>query len=347
MSASALFQPLEWALSGLDAQNRLAVALSGGPDSSALAVCADAWCRQNNQPLLLLHVHHGLQAQADVWQAQVKALADLLDRPLAVQRVQVDLASGLGLEAAARQARYQALCEMARRHEIKVILLAHHQQDQAETVLMRLLRGSGVSGLAGMAPVSERYRIVWLRPWLDVRREQVLEYLGEFSKRTGWLPVDDPSNLDADFARGVIRTTLVPAIEQHWPSWRESLARHAKQAAQADRLLTAYGQLLLKRVGADGSDSLPKGPASLSLAKWRELSDDEQVLVLRVWFRGAGVHMPTEKRLTELLRQLRQVHALGHDRSLQWQQSDCVVSCIRGQLYLQVKMSNSAGTSQQ
>ena len=347
MSASALFEGLERALSGLGGQARLAVALSGGPDSSALAVCADAWCRQTGKPLLLLHVHHGLQAQADAWQVQAQALADMLDRPLAVQRVQVDLASGLGLEGAARQARYQALHQMACQHEANVILLAHHQQDQAETVLMRLLRGSGVSGLAGMAQASERFAIVWLRPWLDIKRDLILDYLGQFSHRTGWLPVDDPSNLDADFARGVIRTTLIPAIEQHWPSWRESLARHAKQAAQADRLLMAYGQLLLKRVCADDADPMSTGPASLSLCKWRELSEDEQVLVLRTWFKGAGVHMPTDKRLTELLRQLRQVHALGHDRSLRWQQSDCVVSCVRGQLYLQAKISDSTSMSQQ
>lgn len=338
MSASALQEGIHQVLGGLEAQAGIAIALSGGPDSSALAVCVDHWCRQFNTPLFLFHIHHGLQAQADIWQAQVQALAQLLGRPLAVQRVQVDLTSGLGLEGAARQARYQALSEMAGQHDVQAILLAHHQQDQAETVLMRLLRGSGVAGLAGMAPIARRDRVVWLRPWLDVGRDEILKYLEQFTKRTGWSPVDDPSNLDAGFARGVLRTRVIPTIEQHWPGWRQSLARHAKQAAQADRLLTAYGELLLEQVVVDGSGPAMAEPAGLSLAKWRELNEDVQVLVLRVWFKGAGVHMPTDKRLAELVRQLREVHALGHDRSLKWQQSDCVVSCIRGLMFLQAKM---------
>jgi len=338
MADSILADAIDRVFVNLAGQARVAVALSGGPDSSALAVCADAWCRQNNQPLFLFHVHHGLQQQADDWQVQVQALANRLQRPLVLERVKVDLTLGAGVEGAARAARYQALGQMARQHQIQAILLAHHQQDQAETVLMRLLRGSGVAGLASMAERSERDGIVWVRPWLDVSREQVLAYLAEFTERTGWVPVDDPSNRDTDFARGVLRTGVVTAIEHHWPAWQQALARHAKQAAQAERLLFAYGQLLIARVRDE--------PDSLSLSKWRTLGEDEQVLVLRTWFKVSGVQMPTEKRLVELLRQLREVHALGHDRALEWRQSDCVVSCIRGQLYLQAKISRSTNENQ-
>lgn len=350
---TALAQTLETLPSNLS----LAVGLSGGPDSSALAVCLDRFCRsrdarQDTQAglghglphnrLLLFHVHHGLSEQADAWQAKAQALADWLERPLHVRRVDVDLDAGLGLEGAARQVRRAALKDLAREHQIDALLLAHHQQDQAETVLMRLLRGSGVQGLAAMRPVSREAGLIWVRPWLDVRRDQILNFINAFSECTGWEPVDDPSNQDARLARGTLRSQVLPAIETHWPAWQGSVSRHAKQAAQASRLLERYGQRLVHELQCDASVTDRDQPGFhapvLSLQKWRALEPDEQVLVLRVWLSDASVTMPTEKRVHELVRQLNQVHALGHDRQLRWQQQDAEVLCIRGQLHLRVKL---------
>ena len=320
----------------------IAVALSGGPDSSALAMCMDSWCRQHDHDLYLFHVHHGLSDSADTWQAQAQLLAEHLNRPMVVRRVDVDLHAGLGLEGAARQARRDAIREMALAHEVQTVVLGHHQQDQAETVLMRLLRGAGVQGLAAMADSRCEHGLNWVRPWLDVPRQHIIDYLAAFTSRTGWLPVDDPSNADDSLARGTLRRRVIPAIESHWPAWRMTLARHAKQSAQAARLLQRYGHRLLHDIEMPDVDGMQVvsscSSPCLSLAKWRELSPDEQVLVIRTWLSQAGVQMPTDKRLNELVRQLNGVHALGHDRALTWKQRDCEVRCIRGQLHLQATL---------
>jgi len=262
-------------LQSLRPNHPIAVALSGGPDSSALAICTDRWCRQHNHMLYLFHVHHGLSDSADAWQTQAQSLAEHLDRPMIVRRVAVDLQSGLGLEAAARQARRDAIVDMATEHGIQAVLLGHHQQDQAETVLMRLLRGAGVRGLAAMSDRRHEDGLDWLRPWLDVPRPVILDCLAAFSHRTGWLPVDDPSNADDSLARGALRAQVIPAIESHWPAWRMALARHAKQSAQASRLLERYGQRLLREIQVQDDDRLQAEALvvipRLSLAKWREL----------------------------------------------------------------------------
>jgi tRNA(Ile)-lysidine synthase len=337
---SLLYASLEQALGQLPGDLNLAVALSGGPDSSALAICADGFARRHNRSIYFLHVHHGLHADADAWTTKVRALAEGLDRALDVRHVTVDLAGGLGVEGAARLARYQAIESMAAERNVGAVLLAHHQQDQAETVLMRLLRGSGVSGMAAMAPITRRSGLYWVRPWLDMSRKDLLDCVSDYTERTGWLPVDDPSNLDGSLARGTLRAKVIPAVQSHWPAWQQALARHAQQAAQVDRLLLRFGDRLLSELAIDtASGTWPV----LSLVQWRALDPDEQVLALRVWLGQAGFQMPTDKRLVELVRQLRDVHALGHDRDLKWEQQDCMVCCIRGQLHLHAKISGFEG----
>ena len=329
-------------LQSLHISQPIAVALSGGPDSSALALAMDRWCRHHDHALYLFHIHHGLSESADAWQTQAQSLAEHLGRPMIVRRVDVDLQSGLGLEAAARQARYDAIHDIARANGVQTVVLGHHQQDQAETVLMRLFRGAGVQGLAAMAGRRRERGLDWVRPWLDVPRQDILDYLAVFTNRTGWLPVDDPSNADDRLARGTLRSQVIPAIESHWPAWRLTLVRHAKQSAQASRLLERYGQRLLREIQVQDDEGVQAdaslSASVLSLAKWREFVADEQVLVLRTWLSQAGMQMPTDKRLNELVRQLNGVHALGHDRALKWTQRDCEVRCIRGQLHLQATL---------
>ncbi len=340
MPDSLLYKSLEQAIGQLPGDLKLAVALSGGPDSSALAICADGVARRQNRSIVFFHVHHGLHADADAWTAKVRALAQALDRELDVRHVTVDLTGGFGVEGAARLARYQAIESMAAKRDVGAVLLAHHQQDQAETVLMRLLRGSGVSGMAAMAPITRRAGLYWVRPWLDVSRKDLLDCVSDYTERTGWLPVDDPSNLDGSLARGTLRAKVIPAVQSHWPAWQQALARHAQQAAQADRLLFRFGDRLLSELAIDtAAGTWPV----LSLLQWRALDPDEQVLVLRVWLGQAGFQMPTDKRLVELVRQLRDVHALGHDRDLRWEQQDCMVRCIRGQLHLHAKIASFEG----
>ena len=237
---------------------------------------------------------------------------------------------------------------MARQHGIQAVLFAHHLQDQAETVLQRLLRGSGVSGLGAMRAAARKQDCWWLRPWLGVSRSHVLQCVEAFEQTTGWSPVMDPTNLDPSLGRGVIRARLAGAIESHWPGWAGNLARHAQQAQQAQDLLDEYGQLLLKQVGegklgahrADNAwadlQMVGTQVEMLDLQKWRLLTPAQQSLVLRTWLSNSQVQMPSERRLADLCRQLNQVHALGHDRELHWHQTGCDVRCVRGKIHLQV-----------
>ena len=303
----------------------VAVACSGGADSAALAVAAAGLCGSSH-PVHLFHVHHGLAEQADAWRLRVERLAVILNVPVRTRAVRVDTSLGLGIEGSAREARYDALRDMAADAGIGVILLAHHRRDQAETVLLRLLRGAGIHGMAAMAPDSVRAGLRLLRPWLDVDREQIVGLIGEFSRATGWCPVEDPSNTDPGFARGALRSALAPGLRTHWPAWEQILARHARQAAEVSGILDEVAAADLARLEYDPSDG------SFSLSAWRALSEPRQALVIRHWLAVHGARMPGERRLEDLLRQLRGLHALGHDRNLLWHHGPHEVRCVRGRI---------------
>ena len=304
----------------------IAVACSGGLDSSALAVAAARLLRGGDHTVHLFHVHHGLAAQADQWSASVERLAALLVLPFSTRHVRVDTGMGLGVEGAAREARYEALNEMATEAGVAVILLAHHRRDQAETVLLRLLRGTGVDGMSAMRPDTMRGGLRLLRPWLEVDREQIAGLIGEFTGATGWIPVDDPSNTDPGYARGALRSALGPGLRAYWPAWEQALTRHARQAADVAAILDEVADHDLAALQCDPVDG------SFSLRAWRALSEPRQALAMRRWLAGQGARMPGERPLSELLRQLRGLHALGHDRNLVWRHGALEVRCVRGRV---------------
>ncbi|WP_298018371.1 tRNA lysidine(34) synthetase TilS [uncultured Castellaniella sp.] len=285
------------------------VALSAGADSAMLALHAAVAAADAGRSLHCFHIHHGLQAEADRWLAQAHDLAGLLGASCHSLRVRVD-AQGLGMEAAARAARYAALASLADRAGVDHVLLAHHQDDQAETVLLRLLRGSGPLGLAAMAAVMQQGEVTYHRPWLDQPRDLILRAADRFADLSAWRPVRDPSNHDARYKRAAMRLNLAPVLDAHWPAWRRTLARHARQA----------GELAQWARDAAREDWLRLDPrdddASFSLAAWRALPAARQAPVLRHWLLERGLRMPTEARLSAWLKQLREVHALGHDRQV-------------------------------
>lgn len=326
---ASLTAALAQSLASLPAREPVAVALSGGADSSALALIAAHLCKTHSRPVYLFHIHHGLYDQADDWQQRVETFSKLIDVPLVVKRVQVHTDSGKGIEAAARLARYQAFVEMASECGVKTLLLAHHRQDQAETVLFRLLRGAGVQGLTAMRDRTEREGLVYLRPWLDIDRDDLLALVADFSLHTGWLPVADPSNTDPQFARGALRKDILPAIQAHWPAWKQTLVRHARQASEAVQIMDEVAASDLAQLDLDSQDH------SFSLQLWRLLSEPRQSLVLRFWLQQHGVAMPGERKLADLIRQLRQLHQLGTDRDLLWHHDPYVVRCHKGRVRLE------------
>lgn len=324
----ALHTALVRSLAALPPRAPVAVALSGGIDSVALALVAKQVCNEIGHPLHFFHVHHGLYAQADAWAEHLQVFADDLDIPLSLRRVVVEQDSGLGIEAAARNARYLALADLADANDVKTILLAHHRQDQAETVLLRLLRGTGVLGLGAMHADALRGGLRLVRPWLDLDRDALVAQTRAYTELSGWEPIADPSNIDKHFARGALRAELMPVLDVRWPAWRQTLTRHAKQAQETSQILDEVAATDWQALEPDLEGS------SFSLQRWRSLSEPRQALVLRYWLNQQGVAMPGERRLAELMRQLRQVHALGHDRGLLWQHGKHRVQCLRGRVSL-------------
>lgn len=308
---------------------RIAVALSGGADSAMLAVHAAALVRELGMELMLFHVHHGLQDAADAWTQHVRALADLLALPLSVARVEVAQAAGKGIEAAARDARYAALAQLAREQGVTHILLAHHRNDQAETVLLRLLRGTGLAGMAAMAPVSRRDGLLYLRPWLEVDRDAILHAADAVAAATGWRPVQDPTNADPHYTRAALRELLAPVLDARWPGWRGIVARHARHMGEAAEILDEVAREDFAMLDPSGDG------ASFSLQAWRGLSEARQAHVLRHWLERNGARMPTDARMRDLLRQLRGLHSLGHDRQLRVEQAGHVIRCHRGRVWVE------------
>lgn len=323
----ALIQKVRSAITALSPQPcSFGVAVSGGADSAMLAVAAAHYAAGHGLAVHLFHVHHGLQAAADEWLHRVHDLAHQLALPCHSMHVSVCATSGQGTEAAARDARYQALRCMAGVVGVNHIFLGHHLHDQAETVLLRLLRGAGPTGMAAMASAAERDGVVYVRPWLDVDRSQIIDAAKAYAAQTGWQYVTDPTNTQDRYTRAAVRERLAPALDARWPGWRSRLSRHARQSAQAAQVLDEVAAADLGSLDFDADDQ------SFSLAGWRLLSEARQALVLRYWLGQQGLAMPTEARLQDLMRQMRQLHALGFDRAMRVGHGAVDIVCHKGRV---------------
>ncbi|WP_397449427.1 tRNA lysidine(34) synthetase TilS [Pseudomonas sp. NA-150] len=251
------------------------IAFSGGLDSTVLLhLLADLAKRELLPPLSAIHIHHGLQAAADAWPAHCQAVCAALGVPLQVIHVQVQ--PGASIEQAARSARYAAFGEALAHGE--VLLTAQHRDDQAETLLFRLLRGAGVRGLAAMSGQRVLGQGTLLRPLLGVSRSMLETYAAEHG--LSW--VEDPSNTETQFSRNFLRQQIVPALTARWPQATASIARTAAHMAEAQGLLDELAAQDL----AD-ADRLTEfawlGLSSLALAPLKDLSPARQRNALRHW----------------------------------------------------------------
>lgn len=248
------------------------IAFSGGLDSTVLLhLLANT---EHLPPLSAIHVHHGLQAAADAWPSHCQSVCDSLGVPLRVIRVQVQ--PGASLERAAREARYQAFAEAAGAGE--AVLTGQHRDDQAETLLFRLLRGAGVRGLAAMPvhrPLAGGHLV---RPLLDVSRAQLEAYAHLHQLK--W--IEDPSNADPRFSRNYLRHRVFPVLTERWPQAVSSLARTAEHLSEAQELLDELARMDLQVADQPSPYPWLQLP-SLALAPLRELSDARQRNALRHW----------------------------------------------------------------
>jgi tRNA(Ile)-lysidine synthase len=246
------------------------LAYSGGLDSTALLRLLHA---ARIPRLQVLHVHHGLQADADAWAKLCQAQCRKLHLPCAVLRVQIDAADAAGPEAAARSARYAALRAQMKPGDL--LITAHHRGDQAETVLLRLLRGAGVSGLAAMRPLTPFAPGALWRPLLQTPREQIRAYAGQMRLR--W--IEDPHNHAPRYARSFLRQDILPRLHRHWPQAEASLARAAEHCAEAVELLQDLARQDL---------AIMQSGEALSVKALRALSDARRRNLLRHWLQMRG-----------------------------------------------------------
>ncbi len=210
----------------------VAVATSGGRDSTALLHCTLRAAAPLGIHVVALHVHHGLQTPADDWLAHVRGQARRWGAGFDSRRIAEAPAAGESVEAWARRVRYTALREMALAADCDLVLLAHHRRDQAETWLLQALRGAGAAGLSAMPRQAERGGVLWCRPWLDLPREAVETYVQRHRLRF----VEDPSNADPRYARNRLRSAVWPALLAAFPQAEGAFVAAAGQAQGAAAL---------------------------------------------------------------------------------------------------------------
>ncbi|QWE09413.1 tRNA lysidine(34) synthetase TilS [Polynucleobacter ibericus] len=314
---------------------RIAVALSGGLDSVVLldTVCkAQARSKNKTQTqteteIYAFHIHHGLQKPADDWLIFCEKLAKQyrVHFDFRLLHLNADEAQG-NIEARARAGRYEALTDLCEEYGIEDLLLAHHQNDQAETVLLQLLRGSGVAGLSGM-PTSRKISsgvrgnqgITLWRPFLDQSRQELEAYAKEHKLK--W--IEDPSNQDRKYRRNAIRKDIIPKLEKIQPEALANMARSAELLGEAQTLLNRLAQL-------DGINILIQEQVKvmplLALAK-NDLPAANNVL--RYWLQTQQLAMPSQERLQAWWRELAKVKA---DAKLEWLHDESKIYLWRGML---------------
>ncbi|MDB5823136.1 MAG: tilS [Herminiimonas sp.] len=310
----------------------IAIAFSGGLDSSALLHLAHGYAREHGIALFAFHVHHGISPNADAWLAHCASSCAALGVTFEARHVTLQKGKS-GVEAAARKLRYAALGDMCGAHGVRLILTAHHLDDQAETVLLQLLRGSGTAGLSGMDAANSapellgNPELVMARPLLPAARQALEAYVAQHA--IGY--IDDESNTDPRYARNALRLQVMPALAQAFPGFQERFARSASHAQSAQRLLT---ELAAEDLAAcrDGD--------TIDVAKLRAMSIDRVHNLLRHWFATRSLRMPSTAWLAEMVTQLVEARP---DAQLLVTHPDCHIRRHRDRLYITPKLGDLAG----
>ncbi|OYT92101.1 MAG: tRNA lysidine(34) synthetase TilS [Burkholderiales bacterium PBB3] len=283
----------------------LAVALSGGADSTALLVaCAEKWPGQ----VEAWHINHGLQAAAVDFESHCERLCASLQVPLQVLRVDASAASGQSPEDAARAARYNAFDALARMDTAgaatKSVAIAQHANDQVETLLLALSRGAGLAGLSGMPAHWQRDGLQFYRPLLCVAGQHIRDWL----LQRGIPFCEDPTNSDVRYTRNRIRAQVMPALQAAFPQMLDTFARSASHAAQGQALLNDLASEDWLLVARD--DGLPKIKALQQLCQ--QHGSARQANVLRHWLKHAWHVIPSTAQLGELQSQVQACTTRGH-----------------------------------
>ena len=262
------------------------MAFSGGVDSVVLLHLLHQFAPRFSWQLSALHVHHGISPHADEWAAFCEQRCADYNISFHLERVDIAPLRERGIEAAARQLRYAAYA----RHECDFLALAHHADDQAETVLLQLLRGSGVRGASAMPMLAHR-EMQWVRPLLACTRAEVVAYAGAHHLR--W--IEDESNADDSYPRNFLRHQVLPVLEQRFPAYRQTLTRSAQHFAEAAELLDELAQ-------HDAASAIHGD--TLIVATLKNMSAARAKNLLRYFLQSRGASMPQTVQLDDMLQQL-------------------------------------------
>ena len=310
-SADLVTSAVAKAVAGWAPSTRVCVALSGGSDSivslhALAALRTDAWS------LAAHHVHHGLSANADAWATHCELVCTSLAVRLTIARVNVDQHAGTGVEAAARDARFASLDRV----DADIVVLAHHALDQAETLLLQLLRGSGPAGMAAMPAAAGRY----VRPLLGVPKSALSSYARQYQLQ--W--VDDESNSDNRFSRSRLRNAVWPALVNAFPAAETTLFRAAQLQADASVLLDDLAAIDASTCVVDNA---------LRLENFNALSLRRRANLLRFWLLENGIGPLAADTLREWLKQLASEAAI-QAIELRSGKHDAAVRVYRGRAYV-------------
>jgi tRNA(Ile)-lysidine synthase len=295
------------------------IAYSGGLDSSVLLdLCALGAGKEKRKRLVAVHVDHGLHPKSGQWAVHCERTCTGLGVGCRVLTPDLTVKPGRSLEETAREARYDALLQLMT--GASVVLTAQHRDDQAETILLQLLRGGGLIGLSGMPESIAFGPGVLHRPLLRFPRRSIQAYADQHALQ--W--IDDPSNVDTAHDRNYLRHEIIPRIKQRWRGMDKTLARSGKHCAAAQQIIDS-------QVGPWFESVIEKSRNTIVISRLRAFEEVQIRLILRHWIRQSGFRNPSEVNLERILSE---AITAGPDRfpRIQWQEAE--VRRYRGELYL-------------
>lgn len=311
------------AAQSLAPDSKLVLAYSGGVDSEVLAFGLSQFARTHPEfNYQLVYVHHGLSDNAEAWAQHCLERGQYYDLPVTVERVTVNRGPRLSLEAEARKVRYQAIERHLSAND--VLLTAHHEDDQLETILLALKRGQGPKGLAAMGQVQALTHGRQLRPLLDISREQIEAY----AKQQGLVHIEDESNQDDKYDRNFLRLEIIPRLKARWPSIATTASRSAALCAEQQATLDLQ---VSERLPLWLTQAPYHTQSVFKLDGFAEQSADWQALLLRGFIESQGFALPSKVQLKQIITQLLNAK---DDAKVHIRVGECEIRRFANQVYL-------------
>jgi tRNA(Ile)-lysidine synthase len=315
---SRVLQAVLSSLENISGVKRFWVAFSGGIDSHVLLhVLASQRHQLKDIAIQVVHINHALNSKSDQWAEHCGNICEQLKIDFVDIDVDASPRTGESPEARARKVRYEAIAKLIKPEDC--LLTAHHQDDQVETLLLQLMRGSGPKGLSAMPEVSVFEEGLIARPLIKVRREEIHAYA--VAHKLQW--IDDDSNADTKYDRNFIRHEIVPRLQQRWPSLSQTVSRSARNCAEAAEIIEQAADKALQEMNLGESESL-------SIVALQQFSLVEQRNILRRWLQSRELNTPSSVQLGQIIEQI-STAAVDAMPRLTWEGSE--VRRYRDQLF--------------